>query len=37
MIFGMDTTTEEGREAFKKEWEAMCQMVPELGSQDDMI
>ncbi len=37
MIFGMDTTTEEGREAFKKEWEAMCQMVPELVSKDDMI
>jgi hypothetical protein len=37
MIFGMDTTTEEGREAFKSEWEAMCQMVPELVSKEDMI
>jgi hypothetical protein len=37
MLFGMDTTTEEGREAFKAEWEAMCQMVPELVSKEDMI
>lgn len=37
MIFGMDTTTEEGREAFKQEWENMCQMVPEMISKEDMI
>ncbi len=37
MLFGIDTTTPEGREAFKKEWENMAEMVPELLSKDDII
>jgi hypothetical protein len=30
----MDTTTPEGREQFKKEWDTACEMVPELISKD---
>jgi len=37
LVFGMDTTTPEGREEFKKEWESMCQMAPELLSKEDMV
>jgi hypothetical protein len=36
-LFGFDTTTAEGREKFKKEWETACQLVPELISKEDMI
>ena len=37
MLFGIDTTTPEGREQFKKEWETACEIVPELISKDDMV
>jgi hypothetical protein len=37
LIFGIDTTTEEGRKEFKKEWDLMCQMVPELLNKNDLI
>ena len=33
----MDTTTPEGREKFKEEWDAACEMVPELLSKDDIV
>ena len=36
-VFGIDTTTPEGREQFKKEWETACQLVPELISKEDMV
>jgi hypothetical protein len=36
-IFGIDTTTPEGREEFKKEWDTMTKLVPELISKEDMI
>jgi hypothetical protein len=36
-VFGIDTTTPEGREMFKKEWETACQLVPELLSKEDMV
>lgn len=36
-VFGIDTTTQEGREQFKKEWETMCQLCPELLSKEDMV
>jgi hypothetical protein len=36
-VFGIDTTTPEGREQFKKEWETVCQLVPELISKEDMV
>jgi hypothetical protein len=35
LIFGMDTTTEEGRAAFKKEYDALCEMVPEIIKKED--
>lgn len=37
LIFGYDTTTPEGREAFKKEWDDICEMAPELLSKDDLV
>jgi hypothetical protein len=37
LVFGIDTTTEEGREQFRKEWNEMAAMVPELISQDDIV
>lgn len=36
-VFGIDTTTQEGREQFKKEWDTMCQLTPELLNKDDMV
>ena len=36
-MFGIDTTTEEGREKFKKEWDALCEATPELLSKEDII
>lgn len=35
--FGYDTTTAEGREGFKKEWETMAAYTPELLSKDDLV
>lgn len=37
MLFGIDTTTPEGREAFKKEWELLAEMAPELISKEDIV
>lgn len=37
MVFGMDTTTPEGREQFEKEYWNMCQMSPELFAMEDMV
>ncbi len=37
LIFGIDTTTPEGREEFKKEWEEMASMVPELLNKDEIV
>lgn len=37
MIFGMDTTTEEGREAFKREYEALAELAPELVKKEDLV
>jgi hypothetical protein len=37
VVFGMDTTTTEGKEAFMKEHLAMCEMAPELISKENMI
>lgn len=36
-LFGVDTTTPEGREVFKREWETIAQLVPELLSKDDLV
>lgn len=37
MMFGMDTTTPEGREEFKKEWDNMARIAPELLSKEDIV
>ena len=37
MVFGIDTSTAEGREEFRKEWDSVCEMVPELLSKDDLV
>lgn len=36
-VFGIDTTTQEGRAQFKKEWETLSQIAPELLSKEDMV
>jgi hypothetical protein len=36
-MFGMDTTTEEGREAFKAEYDSLAAMTPELISHEAML
>jgi hypothetical protein len=35
--WGIDTTTAEGREAFKAEWDALSEMAPELIKKEDMV
>jgi len=37
LVFGIDTTTEEGRVAFKKEYEALHQMAPEMVKMENLI
>jgi hypothetical protein len=36
VVFGMDTTTEEGRAAFKAEWKALSEMTPEIVKMEEM-
>lgn len=36
-MFGVDTTTAEGREIFKREWDTMASLVPELLSKEDLV
>jgi len=36
VVFGMDTTTEEGRAAFKAEWQALSEMAPEIIKMEEM-
>ena len=35
--FGIDTTTPEGREAFKKEWDALAELAPEMIKKEDLV
>lgn len=35
--FGIDTTTEEGRAAFEKEWADLCELAPELVKKEDLV
>lgn len=37
LLFGMDTTTPEGQAEFKAEYDALCEMAPEIIKKDDMI
>ena len=34
---GIDTTTPEGREQFQAEWDALCEMAPELLRKEDLV
>lgn len=35
IIFGIDTTTEEGRAQYRAEWDALCELTPELIKKED--
>ncbi len=37
MIFGMDTTTEEGRAQFRAEYEALAALAPEIVKMEDLV
>jgi len=37
LIFGIDTTTEEGRRQFKAEYDALCEMAPELMKKEHLV
>jgi hypothetical protein len=37
MIFGIDTTTEEGRAQFREEYEALCQLAPEIVKKENLV
>jgi len=36
-VFGIDTTTTEGKAQFKKEWDTLAQMAPELIRKEDIV
>lgn len=37
LVFGIDTTTEEGRELFRKEYEAISDLAPEIIRKEDIV
>ena len=37
MLWGIDTTTEEGRKAFRAEHDALCEMAPEILKKEDLV
>ena len=37
IIFGMDTTTPEGRAEFKREYDILCELAPEIIKKEDMV
>lgn len=37
IMFGMDTTTPEGQDAFRKEYETLCEMAPEIIKKEDLV
>ena len=37
LLFGMDTTTPEGRELFEKEYYALAEMAPEIVKKDEIV
>ena len=37
LLFGMDTTTPEGQEAFRKEYETLCELAPEIIKKEEMV
>ncbi len=37
IMFGMDSRTPEGQEAFRAEYEKLCELAPEIIKKEDMI
>lgn len=37
VVFGIDTTTAEGREQYKAEWQALHEMAPEIIKKEDFL
>jgi len=37
IMFGIDTTTDEGKAKFKAEWDAISELAPEIIRKEDMI
>lgn len=37
IMFGLDTRTPEGQEAFRKEYETLCELAPEIVKKEDMV
>ena len=37
LMFGLDTSTPEGAEAFRKEYETLCELAPEIIKKDEMV
>ena len=37
MAFGLDTTTPEGRAAYKAEWDALAELAPEIIKKEDIV
>jgi len=37
LMFGMDTTTPEGQDEYRREYEALCEMAPEMLKKEDMV
>ena len=37
VVFGIDTTTAEGREAYKAEWQALHEMAPEVVKKEEFL
>ena len=37
IMFGLDTRTPEGQEAFRKEYETLCELAPEIIKKEDMV
>lgn len=36
-VFGLDTTTPEGRAAFQKEYDVLCELAPEIMRKEDIV
>lgn len=37
IMFGLDTRTPEGAEAFRREYETLCELAPEIVKKEDMV
>jgi hypothetical protein len=37
VVFGMDTSTPEGRAAFQQEYDILCELAPEIMKKEDIV